>query len=262
MVVFVSHIHEEEKIAKVLKDWIESTFAGKIKVFVSSDSRDIRGGDKWFSKIDTALHSSSMFLVLCSPSSLSRPWINFETGCAWIKEVKVIPLCHSNANCETLPQPLSQFQGFNLESEMFVDDLLSCLQEQAKIPQLPRIKKDVMQKELDDAIKSVKMKSQSIQKTKAKRRNKISEVDALNAIESWMGSRDARLNTNVIKYSDVDDALNLPKGTAKKLIENAASRWSYVVRRRGDDTILFEHLPRAHKAIRRNRWPIIDWDTY
>ncbi|HYR02507.1 MAG TPA: toll/interleukin-1 receptor domain-containing protein, partial [Syntrophobacteria bacterium] len=85
MRVFISHISEEAPLAHVLKDWIESSFAGQCDVFVSSDKDDIPAGSKWLEEIESALGSASALIVLCSPSSLSRPWISFETGCGWIK---------------------------------------------------------------------------------------------------------------------------------------------------------------------------------
>lgn len=63
--------------------------------------------------------------------------------------------------------------------------------------------------------------------------------DFISLIESWMGSRPANLNTAAIKYSDVDRELGFPKGTVKKHIEVAASKWGYVADRRGEQTIIF-----------------------
>lgn len=44
----------------------------------------------------------------------------------------------------------------------------------------------------------------------------LSENDIISTIQSWMGSREASLNTKVIKYSDVDDELRLAAGSAEK----------------------------------------------
>jgi len=64
--------------------------------------------------------------------------------------------------------------------------------------------------------------------------------DCISMIESLMGSRAAGLNTQAIKFKDVDRELGLILGSAKKYIEQAASRWDYVVVRKGEDTILFK----------------------
>ena len=65
------------------------------------------------------------------------------------------------------------------------------------------------------------------------------ENDFISILESWMGSRPSELNTEVIRYSDVDRELSLPRGTAEKYLEIAAGRWDYAPRRKGTETILF-----------------------
>src|SRR3990172_4695206 len=105
MRVFISHIHEEAPLAMVLKEWLESSYAGQLDVFVSSDREDVPAGSKWLEEIDRALEQSSICVVLCSPASVIRPWINFETGSAWHKQIPVLPVCHSGQEKASLPAP-------------------------------------------------------------------------------------------------------------------------------------------------------------
>src|SRR5437016_4793185 len=95
MKMFISHVTEAAPIALVLKQLIKDKFLGMIEVFVSSDAEDLPAGGVWFQAIETALHEATMMFVICSPASLVRPWINFEAGCGWIKEMNIVPLCHS-----------------------------------------------------------------------------------------------------------------------------------------------------------------------
>lgn len=257
MKIFVSHIHEEAKIAKVLKEWIESTFSGTISVFVSSNIKNIPAGTKWFTEINNALRSSSIFIVLCSPSSLSRPWINFETGCAWIKQVPILPLCHSGITKNELPSPLSIFQGIDMDTNDFIDDLLESLKIHFKFLKLPVLDKKTFQKQLNEAIKSSQNFFQTMKESKQNNK-KISDEDALNLIESWMGRRHDSDNKSTIRFLDVDNELNLPEGTTKRLIESAAIRWKYIVHRKGEDTIIFKDAPK--KPI--NRPSFVDWNNY
>ncbi len=74
--------------------------------------------------------------------------------------------------------------------------------------------------------------------------NEYDENDLISILESWMGSRAMNLNTEVIRYSDVDRELSLPRGTAQKYLEIAARRWHYVPRRKGTETILFHDTDR------------------
>ena len=74
--------------------------------------------------------------------------------------------------------------------------------------------------------------------------NDYDENDLISILESWMGSRAINLNTQVIRYSDVDRELSLPRGTAQKYLEIAARRWDYAPRRKGAETILFYETDR------------------
>lgn len=66
--------------------------------------------------------------------------------------------------------------------------------------------------------------------------------DCITRIQSWMGHRDTMLNRAAITYSEVDRELNLPPGSAKKYIEEAAKHYSYVPLRKGEETILFQEV--------------------
>jgi hypothetical protein len=125
--VFLSHISEESPMARPLKKWIEDAFPGECRVFVSSSETDLPVGTKWFDAIEQALDRSDVLLVLCSHHSVSRPWVNFEAGCAWTRRVPIIPICHSGLRKADLPQPLSQFQSLELDEPEFSSLLLSGL---------------------------------------------------------------------------------------------------------------------------------------
>jgi TIR domain len=83
--LFVSHISEELRLAAILKTHLSSDFLGLVEVFVSSDIESIAAGSNWLVDIERALREASVLIVLCSHSSVKRPWVNFEVGAAWIK---------------------------------------------------------------------------------------------------------------------------------------------------------------------------------
>lgn len=126
-IVFISHTATEAELAIALKDMIEAAFPREVRVFVSSDERDLRPGDRWLEEIDEALVNSGALVVVCSPFAITRPWIHFESGCAWIKRVPVIPVCHSGLKKSELAPPLSSFQGLTLEEANFGHRLLNAL---------------------------------------------------------------------------------------------------------------------------------------
>jgi TIR domain len=109
--VFISHIHEEKEIANAFKELIEQSFLGMIDVFVSSNEESIGMGQRWLDSITSALKEASVEILLCSPESVKRPWINFEAGAGWIRDISVIPLCHSGMTPANLPIPLNMLEA-------------------------------------------------------------------------------------------------------------------------------------------------------
>lgn len=109
--VFISHITEEKELAIAFKELVEKSFLGMIDVFVSSDAGSISVGRKWLDDITSALKTCAVEIVLCSPRSVTRPWINFEAGAGWIRDIPVIPLCHSGMEPSSLPLPLNLLQA-------------------------------------------------------------------------------------------------------------------------------------------------------
>ena len=111
---FISHVNEEAEVAARLKAALTRDFLRMLEVFVSSDGESIAAGDEWLESIDAALQQSHLMLILCSPTSIRRPWINFEAGAAWMRKIPVIPLCHAGLTPADLPAPLSLRQGLQL----------------------------------------------------------------------------------------------------------------------------------------------------
>ena len=154
MNIFISHISEETSITEILKDWIESTFLGQCEVFSSSDKADL-SGNKWISETDQALDSAMAFLVLFSPTSVKRPWVNVQTGWGWIKGLPIIPICHSGLKKDDLPRRISTFQALEINSDGFVSELFTTLAKHLGFAKFPRIDQDEMVSELTAAVGAI-----------------------------------------------------------------------------------------------------------
>jgi hypothetical protein len=139
MKILLCHIHEDTPIAQVLQDWIESTFAGQSEVSVHSDDEIILSDAAWLEKINELLEGTNALIPLISPASIQKPWINFALGCAWMKEVFILPICHSGITVANLPHPLSIFQGLDLNQGDFPEKLFTLLGKELGIRKLPRI---------------------------------------------------------------------------------------------------------------------------
>lgn len=147
-VVFISHITEEREMALEFKKLISDSFLNVFEVFVSSDDGSVSGGSKWMNEISKALEKSELELILCSPMSIKRPWINFEAGAGWVKNIPVIPVCHSGIEPSKLPIPLTLLEGGVITKKDCYEKIFNALARviDAKIPNV----------ELDDFIDRMK----------------------------------------------------------------------------------------------------------
>lgn len=129
-IVFISHIGEENDLAKLVSDQIKSAFLGMLDTFVSSDSESIPSGSKWLAEIDAALEKAAAMIILCSPQSIRRPWINFEAGAAWIRRIPLIPICYAGLSKTELPAPFSALEASDIDNQR---DLTKIFNELTKV---------------------------------------------------------------------------------------------------------------------------------
>jgi hypothetical protein len=109
---FISHIHEEAAVAEVVKERLTGLFPEHLELFVSS--LDIEAGG-WLTQVRDAVRSSSLLFPLLSLDSMERPWINFETGCGFMREeLEIVPLCHKDLDLPALRPPFNFFQAYDL----------------------------------------------------------------------------------------------------------------------------------------------------
>jgi len=94
-----------------LKEFIDAKFLKSIDAFVSSHEESLKLGDDWLSTIKNSLSECILMVVICSPISVQRPWINFEAGAGWVNKIPVVPLCHSGLLPGDLPVPIKSFQA-------------------------------------------------------------------------------------------------------------------------------------------------------
>jgi hypothetical protein len=231
--MFISHISEERPIAIILKKWIESTFLGQRSVFISSDSDSIPAGSKWLDEINSALDSAKVLVILCSPASIKRPWINFEAGCGWIKRIPILPICHSGMTKSDLPLPLSLSQGLEIDEHIFGQHLFTSLAKHFKVKSVPQIDYSAFQNELSTALAKV---SSSVKPTvgstfelsTANDVGLLEDGDILALLNDWWPDRgDAKTHKVKVVFSDIDKQLNLPAGSTRRFIGRVAKEHHY-----------------------------------
>jgi hypothetical protein len=117
--IFVSFVHEDEKIASAVQDLLQTELDLREEVFLSSDKSQVYAGDLWLQKIKEALSSAEIVILMLNKRSVARPWVNFEAGAAWLADKALIPVCYGNLSKNVLPHPYSGIQALNLQSEAY-----------------------------------------------------------------------------------------------------------------------------------------------
>ena len=131
--IFLSHIHEDQLLAGVFKDLVERAFVRAVRVFVSTHEDDLRAGDDWFEEIRKRLIAAETVVLLLTPLSLSRPWVNFEGGAAWFLGKHVIPVCAHGLDVSKLPPPFNRVQAIDLRKQTDIRRLLKEIAKRADL---------------------------------------------------------------------------------------------------------------------------------
>lgn len=122
--VFISHITEDATLAQALQGALRAYLGDAVPVFVSSDYHSIRSGDDWHERIVSALRSHAVTITLITPSSCSRPWINYEAGVADGAENLLIPVVARGFKEGDLRPPLMRRHARSLAKRDAVEALL------------------------------------------------------------------------------------------------------------------------------------------
>jgi hypothetical protein len=117
--LFVSFVHEDEKLASIVQELLQTELNLRDEVFLSSDKSHIYAGDIWLQKIKEALSAAKVVILMLSKRSVARPWVNFEAGAAWLADKTIIPVCYGNLSKDALPHPYSGIQALSLLSEAY-----------------------------------------------------------------------------------------------------------------------------------------------
>ena len=127
--VFFSHSSRDQSELGRLKDLFVQKTGGSIDVFLSSDGQSIPLGRNWVHRIQEALEHANLMVVFVTPTSLRSSWLFFESGFAYSKKIRVVPVGFLGVDLANLPPPLSLLQGFNITSEAGLNNLIAVTNE-------------------------------------------------------------------------------------------------------------------------------------
>ena len=123
--VFFSHSsHDQGSLARLKELFIAKT-GGSIDVFLSSDGQSIPFGRNWVYSVEQALDQAKLMLVFITPNSVRSNWLYFESGYAYSKGLRVVPVGLFGIDLSSVPPPLSLLQGFNVTSEAGLGNIIA-----------------------------------------------------------------------------------------------------------------------------------------
>jgi hypothetical protein len=113
--VFISFIHDETGYAKAVNAFLRQIFDATIQPFMSSDQLQVYAGEKWLERIMDELKTAKVVILMLSKRSVQRPWVNFEAGAAWTRDIVTIPVCYGGFRKADMPKPYSSLQAVELD---------------------------------------------------------------------------------------------------------------------------------------------------
>ena len=149
--IFISFIHEEQAVAVAVQQLLRA-FLGNQNVFLSAEWQ-IFAGEQWLDRIKAELQPAKVVILLLSPRSVQRPWVNFEAGAAWLTGKVIVPACFAGLSKGTLPKPYSNIQALELPDDYYY--LIRSISEHLKLPPVPPVFDGAEQQALREAIRQV-----------------------------------------------------------------------------------------------------------
>ncbi len=128
--IFFSHSSLDMDRIKPIKDHIISETGNAVQIFLSSDGASIPFGKSWLREIEDALINCKLMFVWLTPASVKSSWIYFESGYAYSRGIKVVPLGFDGVKLEDVSPPLSILQGFNIFSASSLNNIVAVINDE------------------------------------------------------------------------------------------------------------------------------------
>jgi hypothetical protein len=116
MNIFISHAIANKTIARSLADTLEAA-RKDVTTFLASRPGDIRADEDWLRGIERALQEANTYIILLTPESVLRPWVNFESGAAWFFQRQLIFVRIQALSTDDIPLPINSRQVYALDDK-------------------------------------------------------------------------------------------------------------------------------------------------
>lgn len=243
--LFISHAHSDKEFANAVKQEIEKVFANGINVYCTSSPGAIPVGVDWLSSIEHNLGVAQAVIAIVTPVSIERPWLWFEIGATWSKgrsgDCKIYPLCAKEIDLSNLPSPLDRLQVLSMGKAADLKLLFTELINQfgfgkisafragnitGRIPKYKDVK--VVEADLNERVLySGRYTGYSDDELKEVIDTLLFMPDeeelAFSSIHT--NREDLIHNGKLLHFREIDRRLELPSGTAKRLMNDVAKRY-------------------------------------
>jgi hypothetical protein len=247
--LFISHAASDAEFANAVKAEIEKVFANGVSVFCTSSPGTIPAGTDWLLDIEARLDGAQAVIAIVTPVSIERPWLWFEIGAMWSKgrsgAARIYPLCAAEIELSELPPPLDRLQALSLGRATDLKILCESLISQFGFGQISSFKASNIMKRVpkykDVVIKPTDLNERRFYSGKY---SGYSDEELMEVIDTKFilpdhekmqeyailhrGREDVLHNGRLVHFREVDDALELPPGTARRLLVSVAARYGLV----------------------------------
>jgi TIR domain-containing protein len=272
--LFISHATSDSEFAEAVKQEIHKVFANGINVFSTSSPGAIPTGNDWLNDIENRLNTAQAIIAIITPVSIERPWLWFEIGATWLNgrkgDCRIYPLCVQEINLSELPEPLSRLQALSLGRATDLKLLFDALIKQFGFGNIASFRATNVTKRIPK-YKNVKVKDVDLGerafysgKYTGYSDEELEEIidtelfyshDSTPIELTWpssvLGREDEIRLGKLLHFRQVDKDLELPPGTAKRLLVTVAGRYNLVPYQLTENVVGFQGAESTKKRSKR-----------
>ncbi len=259
--IFVSHASTDGEFANAVKQEIEKVFANGVSVFSTSSPGAIGVGHDWLSEIERRLENANAVIAIVTPVSIERPWLWFEVGATWSRgrqnQLRIYPLCAPEIDLGRLPSPLDRLQALSMGKAPDLKLLFQGLIDQfgfgkignfrasnitARIPKYKTVK--IKEIDLNDyTLYSGKYSGYSDEELMEVLDTEFLSPDEHKFVQYavlHLGREELIHNGKLLHYRQIDQKLELPPGTSRRLLKDVVSRYELVPEYENENVVRFK----------------------
>lgn len=244
--LFISHATSDAEFANAVKQEIEKVFANGVKVFCTGSPGAIPVGQDWLSDIEEKLGVAQAIIAIVTPVSIERPWLWFELGATWLKgrkgECRIYPLCAPEVDLSSLPSPLDRLQALSMGRAADLKLLFEALITQFGFGKISTFRASNISKRIPK-YKNIKVADTDLNEKAfySGRYTGYSDEELMEVIDTELFQPDERVyltfsaiksdredlihNGKLLHFREIDRSLELPPGTASRLLDEVASHF-------------------------------------